>query len=121
MTGDIDIWLKDDLENRKKFRAALNDMELGDFEAIETMQFLPGWSSINLNSGFELDVMTYIMGFESEQFDACYTNAPEAIILNIPIRFLHLNDLIESKQKSTRTKDILDTVELNKIKNENIE
>jgi len=115
MTDDIDIWLKDTLENRKKFRQTLKDIEIGDFENIETTEFIPGWSTIYLNSGFELDIMTYIKGFEKESFDSCYEIAPTALIQNIPVKFLHLKHLIESKKYNPRPKDIVDLEELQKI------
>ena len=41
-TKDIDIWLEDTLENRKKLRKALNEQGSGDYEPIERMQFVPG-------------------------------------------------------------------------------
>lgn len=116
MTDDIDVWLKDTLENRKKFRQALKEIDIGDFENIETTEFIPGWSTIYLNSGFELDIMSYIKGFEKENFDACYEAAPTAMIQNIPVKFLHINDLIRSKKHKPRPKDLIDIEELQKIR-----
>lgn len=116
-TADIDIWIKDDLNNRKNLRQAINAIHIGDFEALETTDLIPGWTSIYLDSGFELDIMTYIAGFTKESFDICYKMAVEAIIASIPIKFLHLNHLLDSKKISNRTKDILDISELEKIKN----
>lgn len=57
-TADIDIWIKDDFNNRENLRKSSNEIGLGDFEAIETTELIPGWTSINLDSGFELDIMT---------------------------------------------------------------
>jgi hypothetical protein len=115
-TADIDIWIKDTLDNRKKLRAVLNDLEIGDFNLIETMDFLAGWTSIRLTSGFELDIMTSLKGFEKEKFENCFEIAPIAFIQNIPIRFLHLNHLIEEKKICARPKDLLDLIELEKIR-----
>jgi len=116
-TADIDLWIKDTPENRKNLRNVLKDLDIGDFEAIESIDFVPGWSSISLNSGFELDIMTSLKGFEQISFDECYKIAPEAIIENIPVRFLHLNQLIEAKKASGRPKDLLDIEELEKLRN----
>ena len=115
-TGDLDIWIKDTLENRKKLRNTLNELGIGDLSSIETTQFLTGWSSINLNSGFELDVMTSLKGFEQSTFDECLKIAPTAYIFDIPVKFLHLNQLIEAKKASARPKDLLDVMELEKLK-----
>jgi len=115
MTADLDIWIKDTLENRKKFRKALNKIELGDFESIENMQFIPGFTSFHLKSGFELDVMTFIKGFEEDAFDTCYQMASVAEIEGIKVPFLHINHLITAKESSARPKDLLDLEELKKI------
>ncbi len=56
-TEDIDIWIKDTLENRKNIRKAFDECELGDFEPLERMQFIPGWTYFHLNNGIRIDLM----------------------------------------------------------------
>jgi len=116
ITQLIDIWIKDTLSNRQSLRKVLKDLEIGDFESIETTQFIPGYTSILLRSGFELDIMTSIKGFEQIRFDECYKIAPSAIIDTVPVKFLHLNQLIEAKKASGRPKDLIDVEELEKIR-----
>ena len=118
-TQDLDLWIKDTKENRKKFREVLKQLDIGDFEALETTDLIPGWSSILLNSGIELDIMTSLAGFPSEKFDACYEISPTAEIHAVPVKFLHINELIEAKKKSARPKDLIDVIELEKIRKEN--
>ena len=115
-TADLDLWIKDTIENRKSLRNVLKELEIGDFESIETTQFVPGFTSILLNSGFELDIMTFLKGFDQIRFDECYKIAPVALIEDIPVKFLHINQLIEAKKASGRMKDLLDVEELEKIK-----
>ena len=115
-TGDLDLWIKDSLENRKKLRECFKKIGLGDFESIETIELIPGWTTLHFDSGFELDIMTSIKGFNQAKFDECYNIAPTAIIHNIPVKFLHLNQLIEAKKASGRPKDLLDVIELEKIR-----
>ncbi len=115
-TGDIDIWIEDSLENRKKLRTALFQLEIGDFEPIERMDFVPGWSTIQLNSGLELDIMTFLKGFDQESFADCYASASIAEIENIPVRFLHINHLIEEKKALAREKDLIDVAALERIR-----
>jgi hypothetical protein len=115
-TEDIDIWIKDTIENRVSLRNTLNELRVGDFESIETTQFIPGYKSIVLNSGFELDIMSSLQGFEQIKFDDCYRIAPTAVIEEIPVKFLHIYHLIEAKRASGRTKDLLDIEELEKIR-----
>ncbi len=99
-TQDIDLWIKDTVENRKALRSVLKELEIGDFESIETTQFVPGYTSIYLNSGFELDIMTSLKGFGQIRFDECYELASTAIIEGISIKFLSINQLIEAKKAS---------------------
>ena len=117
ITADLDLWIKDDRQNRMKLRAALNELELGDHEAIETMDFIPGWSSILLSSGFELDIMTFLKGFPQSTFDDCYESSSTAIVYDVPIKFMNLEQLIEAKKAASREKDLIDIIELEKIKN----
>jgi len=115
ITADLDIWLKDSAANRKNFRQALNEAGVGDIKEIEHIEFVAGWTSIYLDSGLELDIMTDLKGFPGERFDECYQMAPVALIHDIPVKFLHLNHLIEAKKASARPKDLLDIEELNKL------
>ena len=116
MTADIDIWLKDTLDNRKKLRKAIKELGLGDLKEIESMQLIPGWSSILLNSGIELDIMTSLKGFEQSDFDNCFELADTAMINDVPVKYLSLNHLIRAKKEVFRDKDKIDLIELEKIK-----
>ena len=115
-TSDIDLWIDDTLENRKNFRKALQDQGSGDYDVIESMQFVPGWTDFQLNFGFKLDVMTSVKGLESIGFEECYNYAVIAEIETLPVRFLHYNHLITCKKATGRPKDLLDIEELEKIK-----
>jgi hypothetical protein len=50
-TGDIAIYLEDTLENRINLRKVLKSIDLGDFETIETMQFISGRTDFTLSYG----------------------------------------------------------------------
>ncbi|MDO9000291.1 hypothetical protein [Sediminibacterium sp.] len=117
VTQDLDLWIKDTLENRKSLRNVIKELDIGDFEGIETSEFIPGYTSIKLNSGIELDIMTYLKGFEQVKFDECYSIAPVADIDGVSIKFLHINQLIEAKKAAGRAKDLMDLEELEKIRN----
>lgn len=115
-TGDLDIWIKDTLTNRQLLRISLKEVGVGDFQALETMEFVPGWSSISLRSGFQLDIMTYLKGFSQEQFIECFRLASTATIEEVPIRFLDIDSLIVAKKASARERDLIDVIELEKRK-----
>ena len=115
-TNDIDLWIDDTLKNRKNLRKALKEQGSGDYDVIESMQFIPGWTDFQLNFGFKLDVMTSVKGLENIGFEECYNYAVIAEIENIHVKFLHLNHLIICKKATGRPKDLLDIEELEKIK-----
>jgi len=118
MTADLDIWIKDNLNNRINFRNALNQCDLGDYPEIETMKFIAGFTSFHFNNGFELDVMTDLKGFTNSDFDKCYKMASIADIEGIRVPFIHINHLIKEKEATARPKDLIDLEELKKIESE---
>jgi hypothetical protein len=118
-TKDVDIWIENSIDNRKNLRKALQEQGSGDYEIIETMDFIPGWTNFQLNFGFSLDVLTSVKGLENIGFEECFNYAVIAEIQSMHIPFLHINHLITCKKATGRTKDILDVEELEKIRNKN--
>jgi len=55
-------------------------------------------------------------GLEGYCFDECCQMATIAEIENVPVPFLHLNQLIANKKAVNRPKDKIDVTELEKIK-----
>lgn len=117
-TDDLDIWLKDTLENRKRFRQSFIDLDYGDFLLFETTQFVHGWSQFYVESGIVLDIMTEMKGLEGFSFDECYEQASVASFQGVKVPFLHINHLIANKRAVFRPKDQIDIIELEKIKEE---
>jgi hypothetical protein len=115
-TDDLDIWLQDTLGNRKKLRAAFVQLEYGDLEPLETMQFVPGFSNITICNGIELDILGNMKGLEQLSFDECLQMASIANIEGVSVPFLHINHLIENKKVVNRPKDQIDVIELEKIR-----
>jgi hypothetical protein len=114
-TGDIDIFIEDSIENRENLRFALKNAGIGDFENLNTMQFLPGWTDITLNFNLRLDIMTSVKGLEDSTFEQLLEKAYITEINDIPVYFLDYQNLIKAKKASNRPKDILDIEELEKI------
>ena len=119
-TGDLDILIEDSIENRKNLRKAFVDIGIGDFESIETMQFIPGWTDFTLDFGLRLDVMTSIKGLEDKSFDSLLSEATIVMIDDIPVNFIDYKNLVIAKKATNRLKDQLDLEELGKV-NDNIE
>jgi predicted nucleotidyltransferase len=118
-TGDLDILIEDSLENRKNLRKAFIEIGIGDFESIETMQFIPGWTDITLFFGLRLDVMTSVKGLENIPFQELLDKATKVIMGNVLVNFIDYDNLIKAKKATNRLKDQLDLEELNKINNPN--
>jgi hypothetical protein len=116
LTEDVDVWIEDTAENRRNLNKALRYIDLPEIPQIETFDFLPGWSGFPLSSGFSLDILTSLKGFKKDRFDECYKLSNEVFVENIPIRFLHINQLIEEKKATNRLKDQVDIEDLEKIR-----
>lgn len=116
LTDDIDVWIKDSPENRKKLRKAFYDYWGIDFFMIETMQIVTGWTNFNLNNGIRLDIMLDMKGLEEYSFDECYEVSNKAAIEDVIVPFLHINHLIQNKKAVDRPKDQVDVIYLEKIK-----
>lgn len=114
-TGDIDIFIEDTIENRKNLRKALKQSGIGDFENINTIQFIPGWTDITLNFNLRLDIMTSVKGLENNTFEELLQKAYIVEISGTPVYFLDYDNLIKAKKAANRPKDILDIEELEKI------
>lgn len=115
-TGDIDIWIEDTLENRKNLRRAFIECGMGDYNALETMQFVPGWTEFHLTNGLLLDIMINMKGLEGYSFEESLNMATLADIDGVQIPFLHINQLIANKKAVNRPKDQVDIIELEKIR-----
>lgn len=114
-TNDVDVWLRDDLTNRKNLSKAFKELGYGDI-SFEEMQFVPGWTNFYIGSGILLDIMTSVKGLEQLSFDECLELASIADIENVKVPFLHINHLIQAKKAANRSKDQVDVIELEKIK-----
>jgi predicted nucleotidyltransferase len=117
-TGDLDILIDDSIDNRRKLRKAFKEIGIGDFEAIETMQFIPGWTDFTLSFGLRLDVMTSIKGLEDTPFEELYDAATVVLLGGVEVKFIDYENLIKAKKASNRPKDQLDIEELNKLNEE---
>lgn len=115
-TEDIDIWIKDTIDNRRNLRNAFVSCDMGDYPMIEYMQFVPGWTSFRLNNGLSVDILIDMKGLEGYSFDECLSLSSIAEIDDVSIPFLHLNQLIANKKSVNRPKDQADVLALEQIR-----
>ena len=114
-TGDLDIYLQDNKENRQKLIIALEEIGYGRFDMLIDVPIVAGYCEIMMDNGMYADLMTEVKGLKQADFDEHFKMATVDIVNNIPVRFLHYNHLIENKKATGRTKDLLDIEELEKI------
>ncbi len=118
-SADVDFWIETTDENLKKLVVVFQEMgyEIEDFptEVKEQKQNISiKFSPLDLN----LQLVTKFL--TSTTFQKAYENSVEAEIKRQSIlkwKVLSLDDLIESKLKAQRPKDLLDVQELQKIHN----
>jgi hypothetical protein len=115
-TDDLDIWLYDTIENRRNLRQAFKELKYGDFQSLETMEFVPGWTSFYIDNQIQLDIMTSMKGVEDVTFLECLEIASIADLEGIKVPFLHINHLIENKKAVNRPKDQVDVIALEEIR-----
>ena len=115
-TEDIDIWIKDSIENRKKLKVVFEMYGYPSLINFETMEFVPGCTTLCISSGIELDITTKLSGFEQERFNECLAMSYRAVIDGIEVPFSHINHLIQEKAKVAHPKDLIDLEELERIK-----
>ncbi len=114
-TKDIDIWINDTGDERRKFGLVLGKFGYDGIN-FEEFQFIPGWTDFSIGTGVKIDVFLGMKGLEGYSFDECLQMATIAEIENIKVPFLHINQLIANKKAVNRPKDQLDVIELEKIK-----
>jgi hypothetical protein len=113
-TGDLDIWLKDDIKNRINLGKALEQFGYSGL-SLEDVAFVPGWTDFYIGSGVRLDIITTMPGLENISFDEALAHANIAQIYDVKVPFLDINQLIKNKKAINRPKDIIDVMELEKI------
>jgi hypothetical protein len=113
-TKDIDVWIKDTRDNRKLLGLAFAEFGYDEID-LEEFQFIPGWTDFYIGSGIVLDVLVEMVGIEGYTFDECLHISSIAEIEDVPVPFLHINQLIANKKAVNRPKDQIDVIELEKI------
>lgn len=113
-TGDVDIWLKPDNENKSKLIKALEDygIESTSLRILELMNFEKHQAIQIGNEPDKIEFLTHIQGVKFEEADRQKITAE---IDHLPVPFLHLHHLILSKLSTGRLKDQADIEELQKI------
>jgi hypothetical protein len=113
-TGDMDIWLKPDNDNKKRFLEMLARQNLQN-DSVEYVSKLDFTTSIAFHIGQipeKIDFFTSVTGLD---FETANQHAIKLSIDNLDVPFLSLSDLVINKMITTRKRDQVDVEELQKI------
>ncbi len=115
VTGDMDIWVECTQANYQKLVKAFNQFHMPVFDMT-----LNNFLNSNKNDVFSfgrnpvgIDIMTAVKGLN---FEEAYSLSNVFIDDDLPIRLLHINQLIEAKKAAGRLKDLDDIEQLQKRK-----
>jgi hypothetical protein len=117
-TGDMDIWLKPENQNKEKLLKALTAYGFNS-ESIIYVKSLDFNDTLVFTCGelpFRIDFLTKISGVNYSEAEP---QAVKTTMENINIQIIHIHHLVLSKISNNRTKDKLDVEELQKIINRN--
>lgn len=115
-TGDIDIWIKDSKENRKKFIEALKHYGIDGADVYNELPFIAGYSELILDNGMRIDLMSDLQFFKQDNYNECYDLANVFDLTEeVKIKVIHINTLISEKEQSKRLKDTIDAEALKKL------
>ncbi|TDG35741.1 hypothetical protein EZJ43_12010 [Pedobacter changchengzhani] len=116
-TGDLDIYLRDTVQNRKNLIESIDEMGYGRYDMLIDVPIIAGYCEIMMDDGMYADLMTDIPGLDKRKFDEYFQMATVDKINGIKARFLHYNHLLDNKRATNRPKDQLDVLELERINN----
>ena len=110
-TGDMDILVRNSKENYLKIKQAFYEFGMSVFDMTE-QKFLDNNTSDVFTFGRQpcaIDIMTAIKG---SSFDEIFNHAVSIDVEGIPVKTIHINQLIEVKKASGRYKDFDDIEKL---------
>ena len=116
-TGDIDIWLKPNNDNKQKLLPVLKyfGFGVGELNEVSALDFTKHLVFSIGEPPEKMDFLTYI---NLVNYDSADKQKILADIEGLSVPFLHLNDLVLSKMNTGRQKDKADIEMLQKLGNE---
>ena len=105
-TGDMDIWVNKTPENYQQLQLAIIEFGLPS-EAVKQNQFFSTEYDV-FSFGkppYAIEIMTAVKGVE---FIPAFQQSTIEQVDGLPVRVIHLNQLIEAKKAAGRNKDLND-------------
>ncbi|MDD3876507.1 MAG: hypothetical protein PHT69_07780 [Bacteroidales bacterium] len=113
-TGDMDIWLEPDNENKIKVLSILEKLKFSKV-SINKLSKLDFKEMVAFHFGDPPEKIDFLTKLSGIQFKEAYKNCNYLDLDNHKIPILRLEDLITNKLMSNRIKDMADVEELKKI------
>lgn len=113
-TGDMDIWLKPDNENKEKLISILEKHGIAE-ESIKKVKKLDFKKMVAFHFGNPPDKIDFLTKLTGINFNEANAHTVKLQLKNYDIPVLHLSDLMINKLLSGRAKDKADVEELQKI------
>ncbi len=113
-TGDMDIWLKPDNENKEKLLSVLEKHGFSK-ESIKQVRKLDFKEMVAFHFGYPPEKIDFLTKLAGINFEESHSHSETLKLKGFNIPVLQLNDLIINKLLSGRAKDKADIEELQKI------
>ena len=113
-TGDMDLWVRKTKENYGRIIKAFHEFRMPVFDMTEK-NFLSDKFDVWMFgvAPVKIELMTAVKGLD---FDETFNLSQVYTEAEIPIRFLHINSLLDAKRAAGRYKDLDDIQQLQKRK-----
>ncbi|MFM7808176.1 MAG: hypothetical protein ACKPEA_09660 [Planctomycetota bacterium] len=112
-TGDLDIWIRATVDNAPRVERAVRDFGFPIDASARAALLQP---DAILRMGYppmRIELLTQVSGLD---FDACRSRAVMIALDDAKVPVLGLDDLIVNKRAAGRPKDLLDLIELERIR-----
>ena len=105
-TGDIDIWVNKTPENYHKLQLAIIEFGLPAAAVLQNQFFSTEYDVFSFGKPpYAIEIMTAVKGLE---FVPAFEQSTIEQVDGLPVRVIHLNQLIEAKKAAGRNKDLND-------------
>lgn len=112
-SADINFWIDVSKNNLSRLKKALLKIGFDDFEFPRLVENGEQNISIKISPVSDIELITKFN--PGKVFEEAWNNAVDKETLGFRYKVISLEDLINSKVKSSRTKDLLDITELKRI------
>lgn len=115
-TGDMDIWIGSDYENKKRFIQCMEELDIRP-EVIKFLYSLDFDKAQAFSIGEEPQKIDFLTKVNLLSFEDAFANKMIASLDGLDIPYLHYKDLVLMKINTSRIKDKADVEELQRIQN----